>query len=878
MQRSLRRRNINLYRCSNNIVDEIEKVTATIESIGDGMIEVDLFGKITFFNKVAEELTGWKREDAIGQDLNKVFILVDKDTMTTYSTLDSVFNDRQKIGLKNNTVLITKLGSEKYISASSSPITNRTKSINGAVIIFRDITKIKCQEIELRKLKKAVEQSSSSIVITDREANIEYVNPKFTDLTGYSKDQVIGKNPRVLKSGEHSTDFYKDMWDTIKTRNEWRGEFKNKKKDGTFYWEYASISAVRDGKGDITNYIAVKEDITKKRQTELQIIEKEKTYRTLIEQLSEGIIVIDEKGFCLEINSEAKKILGFSHENIIGKNCYDSLHKEYWQKINEENDSYEGSDILRYELSVTTEFNNRKDVEIHIKILDDNRTLLVLRDITKRKRMQREIVWAKEAADAANRAKSEFLANMSHEIRTPLNGIVGMTNLTLMTNLDTEQKQNLLMVKSCADSLLRIINDILDFSKIEAGKLIIKNSGFDINKLVHDLLKTHYIIANTKGLKIDYRIDSKIPRYIIGDEVRLQQILNNLLSNSIKFTNDGTITIKVTLDREKKNNILVRFEVQDTGIGIDETDRDKLFNAFSQIDNTTTKSHGGTGLGLAICKKLVELMGGYLSYESKKDIGSTFYFYLPFEISDENNLNTVEISNTYKESELNTEYNILIAEDNKINRYVLEKIIGNLGYKFITVENGIQVIELLEKEEFDLILMDIRMPELDGIEATKKIRNSKEKKYCNIPIIAITAHALLGDRERFLSYGMNGYVSKPISEDKLIKELQSLLRLKNSNSQNADTFVTINKEYLHEFKHLYTTDIKKLIEKLEVSYSNGDIITCERLAANIKSLAHNLYESEIKEIAFKILLMLRKGDNDSIGSLIKKLYALTQTK
>ena len=630
-------------------------------------------GKNIYFNQQWVEYTGLSLEESYGDGWIKPFHPDDKqrawNAWQNAVTANAIYSLECRLRRSDGQYL--------WWLIRGTPVLDNHGNIEKWFGTCTDINDIKISEQRLRIAAVAFD-SHEGILITDADVKIQSVNHAFTLITGYSEQDVLGKNPNLLKSNRHDTDFYTQMWTSIREQGAWEGQIWNHRKNGEIYPEHLTITAVRDHGGDVVNYVGAFSDSTEREQT------------------------LDR------LNAVARELI-------------------------------------------------QANAQIEVE-----RTQLA--DRVKERTAQLQY---------ANRAKDSFLATMSHEIRTPLAGLLGMMELLELSPLTSKQSKLLNMARSSGNGLLRIVNDILDWSKIEAGKLELAPAVFNLASTLQEVVNTYAQLANDKAIQLQLEIDPMLGSSYRFDSLRLTQILNNFTSNALKFTEKGHIKLSAHWLAQHNGVDTIRFSVQDQGVGIGFEQQQRLFQQYEQASAATARMYGGTGLGLAICRRLAELMDGTLSVESELGVGSTFHFTINLPVVEVNTEKITTATDPAK-SEQHTEteppllldgrtLSILIVDDHPVNRMLLKQQLGMLGAQVKAAESGTPALAIWQNNKFDLIITDCHMPEMDGYELTKKIREIEQQAggSIHIPIIAWTANVLSDEVVRCQLAGMDDFLTKP---------------------------------------------------------------------------------------------------------------------
>jgi PAS domain S-box-containing protein len=759
-------------------IEESEKLFRLLsENVSDMVVLTDLETRYTYVSPSVREILHYQPQDLIG--MKATSLLHPEDLPRHVLQQLQQGEELHNIQLR----MRTKDGTYKWLETNTRPVHDNDGKLIGIQAAIRDITKRKEAEVALKtseeRFRLLAARAPVGIFQTDAHGRCTYLNQRWVETAGLTEQQAMGDGWINAIHYEDRSEVAKEWMIAVTENREFSMEFRFlHSKTGAVRWVISNAIHFLSEQGDILGFIGTTNDITELKEAQHKLIESEKLYR-LISTNSKDLIslysTLDTEPRRSYISPSSKEILGYEPEEIIGESLLDMVLPEDQGKLRDE----VFPKTLKGESVIAEYRTKRKDGTIiwlesisHPFFNDQGKMIgfqTSARDITKRKEFEAALQEAKEKAEEATLAKSQFLSMMSHEIRTPMNAIIGLTNLLLQEKPRIDQLESLKLLKFSGENLLTIINDILDFSKIEAGKISLEKIDFDLELLVQNTRQMLEQRAKDKGIELFLKYDGQVPRTIKGDQVRLGQILTNLLGNAIKFTERGYVELSITSKGAGKHRHHITFSVKDTGIGIEADKLNQIFESFSQARSDTTRKFGGTGLGLSITKRMLNLMGTSIHVDSKPGFGSTFFFTL---LCEEGALNTLDTTVRKEAKDLTTDFKlrgvkVLLVEDNRVNQIVATNFLKKWGIEVEIANHGKEAVEMIQRKSYQLVLMDLQMPEMDGYEASKKIRSFQDPYFKTVPIIALTASAMIDIKDKVIEIGMNDFVSKPFHPEEL---------------------------------------------------------------------------------------------------------------
>ncbi|WP_269542657.1 PAS domain S-box protein [Cerasicoccus fimbriatus] len=743
-----------------------------------GVVMTDAKGLLTWVNKAFERMTGYYMEEVLGKSPGSILQGSASDKNIAKQMRDCV---RSGQGFHVEILNYRKSGVPFWVEVEATPIHDVNGKLVNFIAISNDITTRRLDRERIEESERRFRDISNAAgeFIWEHDVNgyFTYASDRVKDVLGYSPGEFIGRHPSEICVPSFKDQLSTRMLGHFRREETFTGfEVPNICKDGSTVWLSISGVPMHDRNGQMVGFRGAAMDITQRKQAEDELSKLYQRFQLATNSARIGIWEFDFATNTLEWDSIMFEIYRLPYDRFTGK-------MDAWSRVMlpEDNPNFQAT----LETAIERGGNYRLNFRIRwpegdirhitgnalVMLNEDNQPARIIGsswDITEQKRAEEDAIAARDTAEEANRAKSAFLAMMSHEIRTPMNGVIGMLQALRESNLDDNQKDYVDIIESSSGSLMTIIDDILDYSKVEAGRLVLDLRPINIATVVTSALSLYTTHAAEKKLELVHRIDNRVPPAVLGDEMRIRQVIVNLISNAIKFTDRGRVTIKVSANEIGDGTVQLHFSVADTGIGFSKEQAESLFEPFVQADTSITRRHGGTGLGLAISRRLVELMGGQIWCESSRLLGTIFHFTVNAEVTDASKLTSKQNPELGR---VNYEGRILLAEDNPINRKVVQFVLNRLGCVVDHAENGQEAIDMFARDTYDLVLMDVQMPELDGLAATRGIRQMSGDT--ETPwIIGLSAAAMKEDREAAYNAGMNDFLNKPLKP----QELEAALR------------------------------------------------------------------------------------------------------
>ncbi len=802
-------------------------------------------------------------------------------------------------------------GEVKWFSTIKKPLVTADGQVH-ALGISTNITEQRLANKRLRhseELHRLLSENSRDLIsLHNTDGSYIYASKAAEEMLAYSQLELLLMQPfKIIHPEDREAMREQGFGEALRRKESVTHQCRILRKDGKVLWAEITLRPLLNEEGDVTKLQSAARDISARKKAEEALRLSEKRYRDLINYSQAYFCTHDLGGTIRDVNPYLLNMLGCTAADMVGRNLNAFFPASYGPNVDDYLRQFDDRTVVN---GIMTILNKEGDVRSlsyqNYKVEEPDATPYIIgiaQDITDRLHTEQHLKQAKEAAEESARVKENFMANMSHEIRTPMNGILGMTGLLRKTQLDEAQRNYLNIIHSSADNLLVVINDILDISKIEAGKMELEEIPFDLAEAVKGAFQA--LIYKAEEKEISYELKPlELPRTpLLGDPHRLHQVLLNLLHNAIKFTEAGSVTLSCQALEETADALTIELTVADTGIGIPESKLHAIFEGFTQAYSDTTRKYGGTGLGLSICKSLIEMQGGTIAVASERKKGSTFKVRLAFPKSREE-------APLLKQEDI--DYNslshicLLLAEDNEVNIFLAQSILEGWGATVDVARNGREAVDMAASKLYDVVLMDIQMPELSGMEATQHIRQHPDKAKASVPIIALTANALKGDADRYISIGMNDYVSKPFEEEKLFMKIAGVLPQAGAKAQGTasasptaeaqtpeDPLYDLavlqklargNQQFLQRAQQLFVSTVPLTVADMQQKLTEEDWDGVSAAAHKLKSSIDTLRIETLKEVVRRIETNARQqtdlwtvgGDVAEVKQVLDRVIAQLQ--
>ena len=851
--------------------DELRRLSLVASANPNGVLLTDADGKIFWSNEGYKNLTGYSASELLG----KIPLEIAQGELSDEKLLNAMIDDYANG--RSFSVEVAYYRKDKswfWARVKGEPVREENGVVQHYFSIIEDVTNEKNREEQIKRLSVVASANSKGVFILNDDISFAWINGAYEKMTGYSLSDLVGKNPMSLfLKNIPNESLVKRLTESDKRGQAITEEFLHDRKDGSSFWARLNVQYLINEQGQIIQRFGVLEDITKEKDAETTLRINEEKYRNIIANINLGLLEVDNDDVIQYANQSFVVMSGYELDELVGSPASELFTLKTNDPIVSEkrllrrkgkSDAYEiavknkKGELKYWLISGAPRLNDVGEVigsiGIHL-------------DITKQKLQEMELIEARQRAEDSSRAKEAFLANMSHEIRTPLNAIIGMLRELSKESVSEKQKYFLSNADTASRHLLSIINNILDMSKIEAGEFRLESRHFSLLEVIDETISIVSSGAESKGLDLQMKVTDQLKPAFVGDPSRIRQILLNILGNAIKFTEKGSVRLDCTTTNTTRWKQLVILTITDTGIGMDKSFFINLFKKFSQEEKSNVQKFGGTGLGMAISSELVQMMGGEIDVKSKKGEGTKVTLQIPLQIGDPEQVENVSDPQNYDELK---GLKVLLVEDNEMNRVVAMNSLTYFNFEVEEAENGFEAIEILQHKSFDIVLMDIRMPGMDGIEATRIIRQELK---ITTPIIALTANAFKKEVERCIESGMNDYVTKPFEEKALAQTILRNIRKEHMNisdSSAAEDVGTIspmqpvagellydlsklntasrgNPEFVQKMIRLFVSQASETMTEMKTAFVGKEFSKVSDLAHRLKPAIDNLGVEVLKE-------------------------------